>query len=83
MKSLTKLSAASSMVVSPVPEPHGIHPLTHMDDVSPGSGVVVGWLVEGTIDLSVISAALDRLVAKCPLLAGRLEHVADNPVRSA
>jgi hypothetical protein len=68
------------MVVSPVPKPHGIYPLTRLDDMSAGSAIVMGWLVEGTIDLSVISAALDRLVAKWPLLAGRLEHVHDNPV---
>ena len=57
----------------PVPEPHGILPLTLLDDMAPGSSIVMGWLIEGTLDLSVISAALDRLVAKWPLLAGRLE----------
>lgn len=71
------------MVVTPVPEPHGIHPLSLFDNMSGGSSIVTGWLVEGTIDLSIISAALDRLVAKWPLLAGRLENVDDNSVCSA
>jgi hypothetical protein len=54
-----------------------------MDEMSSGAGLVMGWLVEGTVDLKAISAALDRLLAKWPLLAGRLEYVRDDPVCSS
>ena len=33
----------------------------------------MGWLVEGLVDLDLLSAALDRLLSKWPALAGRLE----------
>ena len=49
-----------------------------MDKVAGRSGVVMGWLVEGTLDLELMSTALDRLLAKWPLLGGRLEYVRDS-----
>jgi hypothetical protein len=63
-----------------VPEPSGIFPLTLFDDMSANAGIVMGWLVEGTLNLNLISGALDRLVTKWPLLAGRLEATTDNDV---
>jgi hypothetical protein len=65
-------------MVTPVPEPHAIFPLTLFDDMCANPGIVLGWLVEGELDLNLISAALDRLVNKWPLLAGRLERVPSN-----
>jgi hypothetical protein len=65
-----------------VPKPHGVYPLTLLDDISTELGLTMGWLVEGIVDLKLISAALDRLLVKWPALAGRLEAVSDNPVRS-
>lgn len=61
-----------------VPEPFGILPLTLFDDMYADAGIVIGWLVEGILDINLISGALDRLVAKWPLLAGRLESSTDN-----
>jgi hypothetical protein len=52
------------MAITPVPEPHGIYPLTLFDDMSTKSGIVLGWLVEGILNLNLISAALDRLPSK-------------------
>lgn len=69
------------MLDTPVPEPHGIYPLTLFDDISTNSGIAMGWLVEGILDLNLISAALDRLLSKWPVLAGRFECTSDNPVR--
>jgi len=68
--------------ITPAPELHGIYPLTFFDDMSTESAVVMGWLVEGILDLDLISAALDRLLTKWPLLAGRLEPTLDNRVRA-
>ena len=70
------------MPIAPVPKPHGVYPLTLFDDMSTELGLTMGWLVEGIVDLGLISAALDRLMVKWPTLAGRLESVSDNPVRS-
>ena len=69
------------MLNTPVPEPHGIYPLTLFDDLSTNCAVTMGWLVEGILDLNLISAALDRLLSKWPVLAGRFERISDNPVR--
>ena len=68
------------MLITPVPEPQGIYPLTLFDDISAESGIVMGWLVEGILDLNLISAALARVLNKWPVLAGRLERVSDNRV---
>ncbi|KIM42582.1 hypothetical protein M413DRAFT_70078 [Hebeloma cylindrosporum] len=38
-----------------------------------GIGIVLGWLVEGLLDLEKVDHALKRLVTKWPLLAGRLQ----------
>ena len=40
--------------------------------------IVAGWLIEGLLDVQKLGAALDRLVSKWPMLAGRLESA--NPV---
>ena len=40
--------------------------------------IVAGWLIEGLLDVQKLRAALDRLVSKWPMLAGRLES--DDPV---
>ena len=42
------------------------------------SDIVAGWLIEGLLDVQKLKAALDRLVSKWPMLAGRLES--DDPV---
>ena len=68
--------------ITPVPEPHGIYPLTLFDDISTSSSVVLGWLVEGLVDVDLLSAALDRLLPKWPTLSGRLEPVPGKNVRS-
>ena len=61
------------MPIASVPEPHGIYPLTLFDDISTSTGIVLGWLVEGLVDVDLLSAALDRLLPKWPTLSGRLE----------
>lgn len=70
------------MPITSVPKPHGVYPLTLFDDISTELGLTIGWLVEGIVDLKLVSAALDRLLVKWPALAGRLESVSNNPVRS-
>jgi hypothetical protein len=70
------------MLITPVPKPHGVYPLTLFDDISTELGLTMGWLVEGIIDLKLVSAALDRLLAKWPVLAGRLESASNNSVSS-
>jgi hypothetical protein len=67
------------MLKTTVPKPHGVYPLTLFDDISTELGLTMGWLVEGIVDLKLISAALDRLLVKWPTLGGRLEAVSDNP----
>jgi hypothetical protein len=79
-KSATISLPAIMPMATLVPEPSGIFPLTLFDDVYANAGIVMGWLVEGMLDLNLISGALDRLVAKWPILAGRLEATTDNDV---
>lgn len=69
------------MPPSPVPEPYGIYPLTLFDDMSTESCIIMGWLVEGILDLNLLAAALDRLLSKWPSLAGRFEPTAGTKVR--
>ncbi|KAF8662100.1 hypothetical protein AX16_001210 [Volvariella volvacea WC 439] len=57
---------------SGVPEPAAIIPLTLFDNTTP-SVLCFGWVVEGLLDEGAIRSALERVVAKWPLLAGRLE----------
>ena len=51
------------------------YPLTLFDGMMQGTGVTTGWLVEGILDLDKIESALNRLVSKWPMLAGRLEYI--------
>ena len=71
------------MAITSVPEPHGIYPLTVLDAMYETLSVAMGWVVEGVLDLNLLSAALDRLFIKWPSLAGRLELAPNNPVRGA
>ena len=48
------------------------YPLTLFDGVIE-VGIVTGWLVEGLLDVGKIEQALNRVVAKWPMLSGRLE----------
>ncbi|KAJ3504394.1 hypothetical protein NLJ89_g7955 [Agrocybe chaxingu] len=47
--------------------------LSPFDTLFERIGVVMGWLVEGTIDLATLDRALASVVRKWPMLAGRLE----------
>lgn len=49
------------------------YPLTLYDAMFKDAAVVMGWLVEGLLDIRKLEAALNRLVTKWPMLAGRLE----------
>jgi hypothetical protein len=49
------------------------YPLTLCDDMSQGSNLVKAWIVEGLLDIEKVTSALDRVVAKWPMLAGRME----------
>ncbi|KAF8956400.1 hypothetical protein BDZ97DRAFT_1671698 [Flammula alnicola] len=50
-----------------------VYPLTLFDNAFAGIVVVMGWLVEGTVDVSRLEHALEKVTAKWPLLGGRLE----------
>ncbi|KIK65743.1 hypothetical protein GYMLUDRAFT_240221 [Collybiopsis luxurians FD-317 M1] len=54
-----------------------IIPLTVFDRVFERSAFVTGWLVEGTVDVNAVSAALKRVTNKWRLLAGRLDSVVE------
>ncbi|CAA7268833.1 unnamed protein product [Cyclocybe aegerita] len=47
--------------------------LSPFDTLFERVGVVMGWLVEGTVDLATLDRALGSVVRKWPMLAGRLE----------
>ena len=55
-----------------------VYPLTRFDSKHGRVDIVAGWLIEGLLDAEKLRAALDRLVSKWPMLAGRLES--DDPV---
>ena len=48
-------------------------PLTLFDGSYQGVGIVLGWLIEGLVDLQKVDYALSGLVTKWPLLSGRLQ----------
>lgn len=39
--------------ITPIPVPHGIYPLTLFDDMYTKSIIVMGWHVEGILDLDL------------------------------
>ena len=60
--------------------PFAYYPLTHFDFMLRGSGITLGWLVESIIDEAKLERVLQSLVAKWPLLGGRLQCVTDEQV---
>ena len=48
-------------------------PLTLFDGRFQGFGVVVGWLIEGLLDLQKVDDTVSGLVVKWPMLSGRLQ----------
>ena len=52
---------------------YAYYPLTLYDAMFKDAAVVMGWLVEGALDIKILDSALNRLVSKWPMLAGRLE----------
>ena len=55
-----------------------VYPLTRFDSICAKADIVSGCLIEGLLDVQKLRAALDRVVSKWPMLAGRLES--DDPV---
>lgn len=53
-----------------------IYPLTVYDGPNGSVALFVGWIVEGILDIDKVESRLHRIVAKWPLLAGRLEKLA-------
>ncbi|PPQ80703.1 hypothetical protein CVT26_007403 [Gymnopilus dilepis] len=51
------------------------YPLSDFDLMLRGTGITLGWLVEGIIDKAQLEVVLQNLVSKWPLLGGRLESV--------
>ncbi|KAF8158461.1 hypothetical protein B0H34DRAFT_656837 [Crassisporium funariophilum] len=47
------------------------YPLTHYDTMFERLAIVMGWLVEGQVELGKIEKAYDRVIAKWPMLTGR------------
>ena len=52
-----------------------VYPLTLHDNMFAGIVIVVGWLVEGSVDILRFERALDAVTAKWKLLNGRIEKV--------
>ena len=52
-----------------------IYPLTAFDNLYERYGVVMGWLVEGSVDPNQLGYSLDKVMDKWPLLGGRLERI--------
>ena len=50
-----------------------LYPLTRFDSICATEEIVSGWLIEGLLDVQKLRVALDRVVSKWPMLAGRLE----------
>ena len=48
-------------------------PLTLFDGRFQDIGIVVGWLIEGLLDLQKVDHAVSGLVTKWPMLSGRLQ----------
>jgi len=65
------LSMESNKVLS---HQDNIYPLTAFDNLYERYGVVMGWLVEGSVDPSQLGYSLDKVMDKWPLLGGRLER---------
>ncbi|CAA7270054.1 unnamed protein product [Cyclocybe aegerita] len=51
------------------------YPLTPFDGMVDHCGIAAGWLVEGLLDLTTIEQGLNRIIAKWPMLSGRLEFI--------
>ncbi|KAG2012215.1 hypothetical protein CC2G_012251 [Coprinopsis cinerea AmutBmut pab1-1] len=56
-----------------------LYPLTASDIGLGGVDMIKTWIVEGHINEKILRGALDRVVAKWPLLAGRIEFVDKKP----
>lgn len=52
-----------------------VYPLTLYDNMCAGIIIDIGWLVEGSVDISRLKRALDNVTAKWSLLNGRIEKV--------
>lgn len=50
-----------------------VYPLTLFDNMAAGIVIVMGWLVEGTVDVCRLEHAVDSVVMDWRLLGGRLE----------
>lgn len=48
------------------------YPLTLFDGRYQSVGIVLGWLIEGLLDLQKVDHTLRGLVTKWPMLSGRL-----------
>ena len=64
----------------PVPEPHAVLPLTAFDRLYERTTFVIGWLVEGDIDIAALEGALTRVTRKWRILSGRMELLKTNKV---
>ncbi|KAH6910350.1 hypothetical protein BKA70DRAFT_1466912 [Coprinopsis sp. MPI-PUGE-AT-0042] len=62
-------------------EAYAIYPLTAIDYQYRHGNVLKGWIVQGQVDIEVVRSTMERLVAKWPLLAGRVELAPWTPER--
>ncbi|KAF6745628.1 hypothetical protein DFP72DRAFT_1091289 [Ephemerocybe angulata] len=70
-------------MTAPLPDPltPAYYPLTFPDVGQQGVDMAKAWLVEGAVDVEKIQQALDRVVKKWPMLAGRVEKTSRNRFR--
>lgn len=69
--------------MSPSASPPNVHastervfPLSLFDEVFE-VGIAMAWVVEGRVDITRITSALDNITARWPMLAGRIERGED------
>ncbi len=64
-----------------VRENYALLPLTVFDKMFERTTFITGWLVEGKIDASAFTRALDVVTKKWRMLVGRLHSVKEGEVR--
>ncbi|KAG2008259.1 hypothetical protein CC2G_013711 [Coprinopsis cinerea AmutBmut pab1-1] len=64
---------AATAVAESAPQNVALYPLTLFDKMAETSALGKSWVVEGLLDVEKLRGALDRIVAKWPMLAARVE----------
>ncbi|KAF5315177.1 hypothetical protein D9619_007455 [Psilocybe cf. subviscida] len=63
---------------SPTSSQEQVYQLSFFDEMFAEVGITMAWIVEGRIDVTRITGALDRITARWPMLASRIERGTDH-----